>query len=300
MTSNPEQDLLFRHEETLLRRITNRIRRSLELEEIITVTTAEVRSLLKTDRVMIYKFHADGSGKVIAESIYENRLPSLLGLNFPAEDIPLTARQQFINSRVRSVVNVDTQEIGQSHLHDLENGETRSEEIRYRPVDSCHIEYLRAMGVKSSVIAPILYEDQLWGLLVSHNSQGRLIAEYELEAIQMVVDQLSVAIAQSTLLTQARKTAEREAIINRIATLLHSLPTIGLQPALEAAVAAFNGVGGRLCMRNVAFDFHNSNVTSLTECLIPGNSCIKLYVCGQQPVMPEQTIYPLIEQYSVW
>ncbi|MEH2318258.1 GAF domain-containing protein [Nostoc sp.] len=301
MTSNPEQDLsLCRHEESLLRRITNRIRRSLELEEIITVTTAEVRSLLKTDRVMIYKFHADGSGEVIAESIYENRLPSLLGLNFPAEDIPLTARELFIKSRVRSVVNVDTQEIGQIHLRDLDNGETISEEIRYRSVDLCHVEYLTAMGVKSSVIAPILYQNQLWGLLVSHNSQARLISEYELEALQMVVDQLSIAIAQSTLLTQVRKTAEREAIVNRVATLLHSLPTIVLQPALEAVVAAFNGVGGRLCIRNAAFDSDNSNVTSLTECLIPGNNCLKLYICGQQPVLPQQTIYPLIEQYSVW
>jgi len=301
MDSNPEQDLpLCRHEESLVRRITNRIRRSLEFEEIITVTTAEVRSLLKTDRVMIYKFHADDSGQVIAESIYENRLPSLLGLNFPADDIPLTARELFIKSRVRSVVNVDTQEIGQSHHHDLENGETRSEEIHYRPVDSCHIEYLTAMGVKSSVVAPILYQDELWGLLVSHNSQARLISESELEALQMVVDQLSVAIAQSTLLTQVRKTAEREAIINRIATLVHSLPTIVLQPALEVAVAAFNGVGGRLCIRNAAFDLHNGNMSSLTECLIPGNTCAKLYICGQQPVMPEQTIYPLIEQYSVW
>ncbi len=301
MTSNPEQDLpLYRHEESLLRRITNRIRRSLELEEIITVTTAEVRSLLKTDRVMIYKFHDDDSGQVVAESIYNNRLPSLLGLNFPADDIPLSARELFIKSRVCSVVNVDTQEIGEIHLRDLENGETISEEIRYRPVDSCHIEYLTVMGVKSSVVAPILYQDKLWGLLVSHNSQARLISEYELEAVQMVVDQLSVAIAQSTLLTQVRKTAEHEAIVNRIATLLHSLPTIVLQPALEAAVAAFNGVGGRLCIRNEAFDFHNGNVTSLTECLIPGNTCIKLYICGQQPVMPEQTIYPLIEQYNIW
>ncbi|HYX13622.1 MAG TPA: GAF domain-containing protein [Nostoc sp.] len=301
MTSNPEPDLpLCRHEESLLRRITNRIRRSLEFEEIITVTTAEVRSLLKTDRVMIYKFHADGSGQVVAESIYNNHLPSLLGLNFPTEDIPLTARELFIKSRVCSFVNVDTQQIGQIHLRDLENGETLSEEIRYRPVDSCHIEYLTAMGVKSSLVAPILYQDQLWGLLVSHHSQGRLISEYDLEAVQMVVEQLSVAIAQSTLLTQVRKTGEREAIINRIATLLHSLPTIVLQPALEAAVAAFNGVGGRLCIRNAAFDSHNSSVTSLTECLIPGNTCIKLFICGQQPVMPEQTIYPLIEQYSVW
>ncbi|MBG1269457.1 GAF domain-containing protein [Nostoc sp. WHI] len=301
MTSNPEEDLLLcRDEEGLLRRITNRIRRSLELEEIITVTTAEVRSLLKTDRVMIYKFHADGNGQVIGESIYENRLPSLLGLNFPADDIPLAARELFTKSRVRSVVNVDTQEIGQSHLHYLENGETRSEKIRYRPVDPCHVEYLTAMGVKSSVVAPIMYQDKLWGLLVSHNSQARLISEYELEALQMVADQLSVAIAQSILLTQARQKAGREAIINRVANLLHSLPTIVLQPALEAAVAAFNGVGGRLCIRNAAFDVHNSNLSSLTECLIPGNTCIKLYICGQQPVMPEQTIYPLIEQYSVW
>ncbi|MEH2072272.1 MAG: GAF domain-containing protein [Nostoc sp.] len=301
MTSNSEQDWReTRHEESLLHRITNRIRRSLELEEIITTTTAEVRSLLQTDRVMIYKFHADGSGQVIAESIYHNRLPSLLGLNFPADDIPATARELFIKSRVRSIVNVDTQEIGQSHLRDLESGETIKEEIRYRPVDPCHIEYLTAMGVKSSIAAPILYQNQLWGLLVSHNSQVRLISEYELEAMQMVVDQLSIAIAQSSLLTQVRKTAEQQTIINHIASLLHSLPTIVLQPALEAAVTAFDGVGGRLCIRNAAFDFHHSRIASFTECLIPGNTCIKLYTCGQQPVMPEQTIYPLIEQYNVW
>jgi len=301
MTSNSEQDWREnRHEETLLHRITNRIRRSLELEDIITVTTAEVRSLLQTDRVMIYKFHPDGSGQVIAESIYNNRLPSLLGLNFPADDIPPTARELFLRSRVRSVVNVDTQEIGQSHLHDLENGETTREEIRYRPVDPCHIEYLKAMGVKSSMVAPILDQDRLWGLLVSHNSEARLILESELEALQIVVDQLSVAIAQSSLLAQVRKTAAQEAIVNRIATLLHSLPTIVLQPALEAAVTAFDGSGGRLCIRSAAFDYHNGSVASFTECLIPGNTCIKLYTCGQQPVVPGQTIYPLIEQYSAW
>ncbi|MDZ8187214.1 MAG: GAF domain-containing protein [Nostoc sp. ChiSLP02] len=301
MTSNYERDWReTRHEESLLRRITNRIRRSLELEDIITVTTAEVRSLLQTDRVMIYKFHPDASGQVIAESINNDRLPSLLGLNFPADDIPEGARELFIKSRVRCVVNVDTQQIGQIHLRDLENGETISEPIHYRTVDSCHVEYLKAMGVKSSIVAPIINQNQLWGLLVSHNSQAHLISESELEALQIVVDQLSVAIAQSTLLAQVRKKAEQEAIVNRIGSLLHSLPTIVLQPALEATVAAFDGVGGRLCIRNATFDYQNGSLSTLGECLIPGNSCVKLYTCGQQPVMPEQTIYPLIEQYGFW
>jgi light-regulated signal transduction histidine kinase (bacteriophytochrome) len=287
-------------QETLLRRITNRIRQSLELEDIITATTAEVRSLLGTDRVMIYKFHDDGSGQVIAESIYEHRLPSLLGLNFPADDIPPHARELFIQSRVRSVVNVESREIGQSPVRNLETGEIISEDILYRPVDPCHIEYLTAMGVKSSVVAPIIHQNQLWGLLASHHSQSRDVAEYELDAMQMVVEQLSVAIAQSNLLTQTRAKAEREAIINRIATLLHSLPTIVLQPALEATVAAFNGVGGRLCTRHNAFNFQHSSFKSLTECLIPGSNCLQLYVCGQQPVIPNPNIYPLLEQYSVW
>ncbi|MFN6569314.1 GAF domain-containing protein [Dendronalium sp. ChiSLP03b] len=286
--------------ESVLRRITNRIRQTLELKEIITATTAEVCSLLETDRVMIYKFHADGSGQVIAESIHENRLPSLLGLNFPADDIPPHARELFIQARVRSVVDVDIQEIGQVYLHDLENGEILSEDIRYRPVDPCHVEYLKAMGVKSSLVAPILYQNELWGLLVSHNSESRSIKEYELEVVQMVVDQLSVAIAQSTLLTQTREKAEREAVINRIANLLHSLPTIVLQPALEAAVAAFDGAGGRLCIKNESFNLQHKSAKNIAECLIPGSDCIQLYICGQQPVMPAKTIYPLMEQYNVW
>ncbi|WP_413172908.1 GAF domain-containing protein [Anabaena azotica] len=287
-------------QETLLRRITNRIRQSLELEDIITVTTAEVRSLLRTDRVMIYKFHPDGSGQVIAESIYENSLPSLLGLNFPADDIPPHARELFIKSRVRSVVNVDAGEIGQSPVRDINTGEITSNDILYRPVEPCHIKYLTAMGVKSSVVAPIIHEDQLWGLLASHHSQAREVVEYELEAMQLVVEQLSVAIAHNNLLIQARAKAEREVIINRIATLLHSLPTIVLQPALEATVAAFNGVGGRLCIRHNAFNFQHSSFKALTECLIPGSNCFQLYVCGKQPIISEQNIYPILEQYSVW
>jgi light-regulated signal transduction histidine kinase (bacteriophytochrome) len=287
-------------QETLLRRITNRIRQSLELEDILKATAVEVRALLGTDRVMIYQFHPDGSGQVVAESIYEEELPSLLGLNFPADDIPPQARELFIKSRVRSVVNVDTGEIGQSPVRNLKTGESIAEDIYYRSVDQCHVEYLKAMGVKSSVVAPIFHQDVLWGLLVSHHSKTREVTEYELDAMQMVVEQLSVAIAHNHLLTQAREQAKREAIINKIATLLHSLPTIVLQPALEEVVAAFNGVGGRLCIRHEAFNFQTGKFRSLSECLIPGSNCVQLYAYGQQPIMPEPGIYPLIEQYNLW
>ena len=309
-------------QEDLLRRIINSIRETLDLQDILTTTVTEVRCFLRTDRVKIYKFHSDGSGQVIAESICDRQLPSLLGLNFPADDIPPHARELFIKSRMRSVVNVETRQIGQSHLHNLENGETRSEDICYRPVDPCHVEYLTAMGVQSSLVAPILHQEKLWGLLVSHHSQPRSISKYEIEAVQMVVDQMSVAIAQSTLLTQTAERAKREAIINRIASLLHSLPTIKLQSALEEAVNTFGGSGGRLCMRDEAWNFHipipmrdldpcpdnvlhqfthksHGSVKSLAECLELESSDVQVYTYGQQPVMPLAR-YRLMEQYSVW
>lgn len=279
--------------ENLLCRVTNRIRRSLELQEILDATVTEVREFLRSDRVKIYQFNPDGSGLVIAESIQDRRLPSLLGLNFPADDIPPHARELFVQARVRSIVNVDSREIGQSPQQDLETGEILFEDIRYRPVDPCHVEYLTAMGVKSSIVVPILHQERLWGLLVSHNCEPRAISQAELEGMQLVVDQLGLAIAQSILLTQARAKAEREATVHRIANLLHSLPTIELLSALEETVAAFGGAGGRLCTRALAF-------SSLTECLEAGENNVKIYTYGKQPQMPPQVKYPLLEQYSVW
>ncbi|WP_089129412.1 GAF domain-containing protein [Tolypothrix sp. NIES-4075] len=301
MTSTKEQDLqVSRNQENLLRRITNRIRLTLELQDILIATVGEVRSFLGTDRVMIYKFNVDGSGQVIAESINDRSLPSLLGLNFPADDIPPHARELFIKSRVRSLVNVDEGIIGQSPVCDPQTKEIISSDFRYRPVDPCHVEYLTAMGVQSSLVVPILEEEKLWGLLVSHHSQPLCVGEDELEVLQIVVEQLEIAIAHNTLLTQAHRKAEREAIVSRIATLLHSLPTIVLQPALEAAIVAFGGSGGRLCIRNEAFNYQNRSFRSFAECLIPGSDAVKLYISGKQPAIPEQTIYPLMEQYSLW
>ncbi|WYM03227.2 MAG: GAF domain-containing sensor histidine kinase [Gloeotrichia echinulata DVL01] len=299
LTSKPDLRATL-EQESLLRRITNRIRRTLELEEILTITTAQVRSLVGIDRVIIYKFHGDGSGQVIGESIYQNRLPSLLGLNFPADDIPTHTRELFINSRVRSMVNVDTQQMTQIRLRDWENAEIISEEISYHRADLCHIEYLKAMGVKFTLVVPILHQEQLWGLLVSHHSESYSISQYELEAVQIVVDQLSVAIAQSNLLTQARQTAAKEAIINRIASLLHSQPLIELQPALEEAVAAFSGCGGRLCLKNPALNLHHDKLKSLGDWLETESDYIQVYTCGQQPVISELTKHRLLEQYSVW
>jgi light-regulated signal transduction histidine kinase (bacteriophytochrome) len=293
-------------ESRLLRRITQQIRRSLELENILSTTANEVRAFLGSDRVKIYKFHADGSGEVVAESIHNHRLPSLMGLNFPADDIPPQARQLFVEVQARVVVDVASRQTGQSLYYPLETGEQVetgervADEIRYRPLDPCHAEYLIAMGVKSSMTLPILHHDKLWGLLVAHHSEPQAMAIHDLQAVQGVVDQISVAIAQSTLLNQARDRAEQEAQLNQITNLLHSHFTIELQAALEIAVTIFQGSGGRLCIKSEAFNDQSDLLSNFANCTEANHCAIQLYLDGTQPVMPELAMYPLMEQYSVW
>ena len=228
----------------LLHRMINRIRQSLELLEILTTTVAEVRAFLKTDRVKIYRFHEDGSGEVIAEAIYDRRLPSLLGHSFPAEDIPPEARRMFLECRQRSIVDVVSQTIGESPLE--QGGSEIKNKIHFRTVDPCHVEYLTAMGVRSSLVVPILDKHQLWGLLVSHHSTPRQMTERELQVVQIVADQVSIAIAQANLLQQARTQAAQESTINRVTSLLHAMPKMQLREALKQTVVALQGVGGRI------------------------------------------------------
>jgi diguanylate cyclase (GGDEF)-like protein len=261
--------------EGLLNRIVSRIRASLDLQEILTATVEEIRGFLGSDRVKIYCFDGDGSGEVIAESIRGRCLPSLLGLHFPASNIPPQVREMFVKAGQRAIVDVVSQS-----LDCPKTGESLvTENIRYLPVDPCHVEYLRAMGVSSSLTVPILSENNLWGLLICHQVKPRQFAENELKIVELLVDQVSMAIAQCNLLLQAQQQARYEVIINQINRILHSpLPsTQKQQTVLEQIAKALQGSGARLYITAE-----------------PTGKPAQLYTWGDQPQLPE------IEETAFW
>lgn len=292
--SNPQKTPNKITKEMLLNRMINRIRQSLELPEILSATVAEMRAFLQTDRVKIYRFQEDGTGQVIAESIYKNRLPPLKSLHFPAGDIPPHAREMFVKASQRTIVNVATQQmiLNRSDCPDT-TGDLTVEDIQtqpisqilQRPVDPCHIEYLSAMGVQSSLVVPILHQNELWGLLISHHAEPKAFSEVQLQIVQQVADQVSLAITQSTLLSQARARARREGLINQVSTLLHSPLNVQqiLQQVLEMLVKALDGSGGRL------------------YCTIPDHpTAHELYTWGTQPYWNSTGKLALVEDYPFW
>jgi light-regulated signal transduction histidine kinase (bacteriophytochrome) len=263
---------------SLLHRLTHRIRRSLSLQEILDATVAEVQQFLALDRVKIYRFHSDGSGQVLAECLSPQQpLPPLLGLNFPADDIPPQARQLFIEARVRNYVDVKAGLIGQSRLCDPETGDPLAADWAFRPLDPCHREYLTLMGVQAGISAPIFHQDQLWGLLVAHHAEPKELPLKQLQEVQLVVDQLSVAIEQASHLSEAQAKAERKAILGQITALLQDLDNLALQTALEEVVVALQGSGGRLWL--------------------PGSG--QLYLSGAQPAAADLPVAQLEDCYGL-
>ncbi len=281
--------------ETLLNRIASRIRQSLELNEILETTAREIRAFLNTHRVKIYRFEEDGSGEVIAESIQSDRLPSMLGLRFPATDIPEKARELFLTARQRVIVDVASGRKTTEELDFSDNGESISRRgMRYWPVDPCHAEYLKNMGVFSSLAIPILNQHHLWGLLVSHHAKPRRYSEREIEIVQLLVDQMSIAIAQSELLNRTRHQARDESVLNKISGLLHSpldLKKIR-QTVLKETVLALRADSGRLYinpeMTGAVAQIYTYGVQP-SIAWIEETDCWQQLINGSEQIAPPQT-----------
>jgi light-regulated signal transduction histidine kinase (bacteriophytochrome) len=59
------------------------------------------------DRVMIYRFLADGCGEVVAEHTSHDYQQKYLGMRFPASDIPSQARALYLTNRLRVLADVE-------------------------------------------------------------------------------------------------------------------------------------------------------------------------------------------------
>ena len=308
---NPLSNAPAKNLEELLHRMTDRIRQSLELSEILDATVNEMRRFLKTDRVKVYRFHEDSSGEVVAEAIHQHKLPSLLGQRFPADDIPEQAREMFLTARQRSIVNVARQEIGFSPLLSHETQELLNTHVYFRNVDSCHVEYLTSMGVQSSLVVPILHRHRLWGLLVAHHSVPRRFGVKELEIVQLIADQVTVAISHASLLQLTRLQGQHESTINQTVAHLHSTVKHPLERALRHMVNAMNCVGGRLYLpiNDAQTDDAQTNSPELAYRLIavgrqpPDPEPLKGSVAGENEAsgsQPHPTNTAPLEQIFVW
>ena len=160
--------------------LTLSIRHSLNLPEILNSAVTELRRILEVDRVLVYWLMPDGRGKMTAESVSE-RLEPMVNHVFASEIFPEEVYQRYIQGRV-------------CHISDLDNTE----------ILPCLKEFMQNIGVKAKLVAPIVQNESLWGLLVAHHSQPHFWKSWESELFHQVSNQLAIAISQANLYEQVQ------------------------------------------------------------------------------------------------
>ncbi len=175
------------------------------LFQLLNQAVHAIAGLTDYDRVMAYMFHEDWSGEVMAECCHPDMTP-FLGLRYPASDIPAQARRLYVSTRLRVIVDVDGLNVpilralavaGEPPL-DLGGAILRS-------VSSYHIEYLRNMGVKATLVASLVVDGALWGLIACHHNSRKVVPWHRREAVDRVAARLSDRIADIISLQRTRR-----------------------------------------------------------------------------------------------
>ncbi|MEH3112526.1 ATP-binding protein [Pedobacter terrae] len=186
----PEASDLFADPQNTVGAALSQMLAAKELQTILENTVVEIRRVINYDRIMIYKFHEDGHGEVIAEDKQPD-LETWLGLHYPASDIPLQARELYKKNYTRLIANVDDVPVPILAMSSIPADLTNS---TIRAVSPFHITYLKNMGVQSSFSVSIVVDNELWGLIACHNYSRRFINFRQRETAKLIGQVLSSCV----------------------------------------------------------------------------------------------------------
>ncbi|BCL38139.1 PAS domain S-box protein [Nostoc sp. MS1] len=166
-------------QQRLVMDITQRIRRSLNLQETLQTTVDEVRQFLGCDRVIIFQFFPNNGGTAVVESVAAGWKSVL------AENIYDTCFSQKYRKLLQEGLVIAKADINRA------------------AISPCHLEMLKNLQVRANLVVPIANKEQLWGLLIAHHcAESREWQSSEIALLQQLANKVSIAIQQSIIFEQ--------------------------------------------------------------------------------------------------
>ncbi len=205
-----------------------------------------LQALLGYDRVMMYKFGDDGSGKVVGEA-KTPKLESFLGQYFPAADIPAQARALYLQNTIRIITDSAGNKSVIVPETDASGAPLDLSFAHLRSVSPIHLEYLRNMGVAASMSISIIVEGKLWGLIACHHYSPKTLNMSQRVAAELFGDFLSLHLTSVYHRDRADTTLRMREALDRIlaTTTFHNSAEEFLRESLPdlMTVVASDGVG---------------------------------------------------------
>jgi chemotaxis family two-component system sensor kinase Cph1 len=228
-----EPDLSVQAFYSQTRRALDAMRAAPDLGALCAAAAEEVTRLTGYDRVMIYRFHPDGHGEVVAEQRNEN-LEAFLGLHYPASDIPQQARVLYLRNWLRLLPDVNYAPVPLLSAKvrpplDLSDSALRS----FSPI---HLEYLRNMGVTATMTISLLHNDALWGLIACHHYSAKPVSPKIRTACELVGHVMSLQVGQKLARLESQQRQQMDAALDAFAD---AMAAEGNQRNLDPLAPAF-------------------------------------------------------------
>lgn len=195
-TALQEALLRYQKREQLFNLLRKRLHSGSQIEPLLQIALAQVRQLLQTDCIIIYRYHASGGDEIAVDSVAK----------------PLTV------------------------LTDLDIEDTPPPENFFFPVPNSDFPIPCALKITGNLAVPILLKQEkeaqeiaitnrLWGLLIVHDCcHTRQWERWEIELLEQISLEIAIAIQQSHLSEQVQtEIAQRQLIESQAQDISHQL-----------------------------------------------------------------------------
>ena len=230
----------------LVKTIFDRLRRTTTFPAFLTSAARQLRAVTGFDRVMIYKFLEDDSGKVVAEALRAGMAP-FLDLHYPASDIPAQARALFLRQWLRMIPDVGSTQVPVVPAMTAKGVPLDLSLSALRSASPIHLQYLRNMGVGASLTVSIIVGDRLWGLIACHHETMRRIASSTCAAVDLFAQVFSSQIEARQQKDELAYSLKARDVLSRLISAMAPEETIfenlrSFSPLLKEMIAC-DGIG---------------------------------------------------------
>ncbi|MBJ2241823.1 ATP-binding protein [Pseudomonas sp. MF6768] len=192
-----------------LGKMLQRLQSAKTLQALYEISVSEIQAMTGYDRVLIYRFEEEGHGQVIAEASAPS-MELFNGLFFPASDIPEQARELYRTNWLRIIPNADYEPVPLlPKLHPDTGKPLDLSFATLRSVSPIHCQYMKNMGVLSSMSISLMKGDKLWGLISCGNREPLHVPNDLRTTCQTIGQVLSLQISAMEALDISRQREEK-------------------------------------------------------------------------------------------
>lgn len=192
-----------------LGKMLQRLQSAKTLQALYEISVSEIQAMTGYDRVLIYRFEEEGHGQVIAEASAPS-MELFNGLFFPASDIPEQARELYRTNWLRIIPNADYEPVPLLPKLHPDTGQPLDLSFStLRSVSPIHCQYMKNMGVLSSMSISLMKGDKLWGLISCGNREPLHVPNDLRTTCQTIGQVLSLQISAMEALDISRQREEK-------------------------------------------------------------------------------------------